>query len=75
MQYGTLTLNLTAILEERGISKNKLCKDLDISRSNLNKYCRGEFQRIDTGILCKLLYYLDVDMNELIQYHHPEETS
>ena len=30
MDYGTLTLNIERILKARGISKNQICKDLDI---------------------------------------------
>ena len=30
MNYGTLYLRIEEILEEKGISKNKICKDLDI---------------------------------------------
>ena len=35
MNYGKLELNIDRILKERGISKNQICKDLDIPRSNL----------------------------------------
>ena len=69
MNYGTLYLRIEEILEEKGISKNKICKDLDIARSNFNRYCRNDFQRIDAGLLCKLLWYLDVDICELLEYH------
>ena len=71
MEYGSLTLNIEAILKEKGISKNQICKDLDIPRSNFNRYCRDEFQRIDSGLVCKLCYYLDVDISDLISYHRP----
>ena len=42
------------LLSEENISKNKICKDLDIPRANFNRYCRDEFQRIDSGLLCNL---------------------
>ena len=38
MNYGTLELRINELLEENGISKNKICKDLDIPRSNFNRY-------------------------------------
>lgn len=68
MEYGILHLRINEILAEKGISKNRVCKDLDIPRSNFNRYCRDEFQRLDTGLICKLLAYLDVDVCELIVY-------
>lgn len=73
MDYGTLSLRIDEILKAKGISKNKICKDLDIPRTNFNKYCRNEFQRLDVGLVCKLCNYLDVDAGELIRYNPPVE--
>ena len=38
---GHLHLRIEEILDERGISKNKLCKDMDIPRTNFNRYYNG----------------------------------
>lgn len=73
MDYGTLTLNIERILKARGISKNQICKDLDIPRANFNRYCRNDFQRMDTGLICKLCWYLEIDTGELIEYRRPEK--
>ena len=72
MDYGKLTLNIERILEERGISKNRICKDLDIPRANFNRYCRDDFQRLDAGLICKLCWYLDIEVGELVEYVKPE---
>lgn len=72
MDYGILTMNIERLLEERGISKNQICKDLDIPRGNFNRYCRNDFQRMDAGLICKLCWYLKVDAGELIKYTRPE---
>lgn len=71
MNYGSLHLKIEDILKEKGISKNQICKDLDIPRSNFNRYCRDEFQRMDTALICKLCYYLDIDISELLVYFRP----
>lgn len=73
MCYGTLQFNIMKILQERGISKNQICKDLDIPRSNFNRYCRNEFQRIDVLLVCKLCSYLNIEVGELIEYLPPDE--
>lgn len=70
--FGTVTLRIEEILNEKGISKNQICKDLDLPRGNFNRYCRNDFQRIDAALLCKLCWYLDVEMSELLVYHRPE---
>lgn len=73
MNCGNLCFKLEEILKEWSISKNQLCKALDIPRSNLNRYCRNEFQRIDANLICKLCEYLDVAVGDLIQYERAEK--
>lgn len=73
MDYGKLSFNIEQILKERNISKNQICKDLEIPRSNFNRYCQNRFERIDAGLVCKLCHYLDIDVGTLITYHSPEE--
>ena len=68
MDYGVLRFHIQDILKEKNISKNKICKDLDIPRSNFNRYCRNEFQRIDAAFVCKLCSYFQVEIGTLIEY-------
>lgn len=71
MSYGKVVFHIDDILKEKGISKNQICKDLNIPRTNFNRYCRNDFQRIDTGLVCKLCHYLDIDIGELMTYERP----
>lgn len=73
MDYGKLILHIERLLAERGISKNRICKDLDIPRPNFNRYCRNDFQRIDEMLVCKLCWYLKVGVDELIEYVPPQQ--
>ena len=43
MKY--LHIRITDLLEEKGISKTRICKDLELQRGNFNRYCRDDFQR------------------------------
>ncbi len=72
MEYGILQLNIETILKEKNISKNQICKDLDIPRSNFNRYCRNDFQRIDASLVCKLCFYLNINIQDLITYIPPD---
>ena len=72
MDYGRLECNINRIITVKGISKNQICKALDISRTNLNRYCNNEFQRMDAGIICKLCNYLNVEVGDLITYIKPK---
>ena len=62
-----LHLKITELLSGKGISKNRICKDLDIPRGNFNRYCRDEFQRIDANLILKLCNYFDCKIDELIE--------
>lgn len=68
MNHGHLELRIEELLKERGISKNTICKELDIPRSNFNRYCRNEFQRLGANLICKLCDYFDCEVGELICY-------
>ena len=70
--FGAVTMRIEEVLKEKGISKNQICKDLDLPRGNFNRYCRNNFQRIDAALLCKLCWYLNVDLSELVVYHRPQ---
>ena len=59
-------MRIEELLRERGISKNQICKDLDIPRGNFNRYCRDEFQRIDANLIVKLCGYLECGIEELM---------
>lgn len=60
-------LRIMELLSENKISKNRICKDLDIPRGNFNRYCRDEFQRIDANLLIKLCIYFDCDIGTLLE--------
>ena len=72
MDYGAITLSIEKIIAAKGISKNKICRELDIPRTNFNRYCRNEFQRLDAGLLCKLCYFLEIDIGDLLKYEKPK---
>lgn len=59
-------MRINELLSERKISKNKICKDLDYPRANFNRYCRDEFQRIDTKLILNLCEYFDCDIEDLL---------
>lgn len=65
MRY--LHLRIVELLEENNISKTKICKDLDLQRGNFNRYCRGEFQRIDANLIVKLCDYFNCDISDLLE--------
>lgn len=68
MEYGHLEMRIGELLSENNISKNTICRDLDIPRSNFNRYCNDSFQRIDANLICKLCRYFNCTVGDLIVY-------
>lgn len=66
-------IRINELLDEKGISKNRICKDLDIPRPNFNRYCRDEFQRIDSNLVLKLCDYLQCELSDLLEIREEEK--
>lgn len=66
-------MRIMELLEENKISKNKICKDLELPRGNFNRYCRDEFQRIDAKLIIRLCEYFDCTIEDLIEIVEEEE--
>ena len=59
-------LRINELLEEQNISKNQICKALDLPRGNFNRYCRGEYQRLDCNLIIKLCDFFHCEIKDLI---------
>lgn len=71
MRY--LHIKIMEFLTERGISKTKICKDLDLQRGNFNRYCRDDFQRVDAALVVKLCDYFGCDVGDLFEIRENSE--
>lgn len=71
MKY--LHLRLEELLSEKGISRTKLCRELNLQRTNVNRYYRDEFQRIDANLIVRLCEYLNCDIADLLELRDSEE--
>jgi len=60
-------MRINELLKEQKISKNQICKDLDLARGNFNRYCRDDFQRIDANLVVKLCGYFHCDIKDLME--------
>lgn len=66
-------IRIVKLLDEKGISKTRICKDLDLQRGNFNKYCRDDFHRIDANLLIKLCEYFNCGISELLEIREKSE--
>lgn len=70
-----LHIRIKELLEEKGISKTKLCKDLDMQFGNFNKYYNDKFQRIDANLIIKLCDYFQCEISDLLEIQSRRDNS
>jgi excinuclease UvrABC nuclease subunit/DNA-binding Xre family transcriptional regulator len=65
-----LQCNLQRILDDKGISKNKLAAEIGERRATINDLCANkemQIRRIPASLIAKLCLHLDISMNELFE--------
>lgn len=73
LDYGYIKIKLDEILEQQGISKNKLAHRAEMQRTQLNQYCKGTVTRLDTAVLARLCNALGCQVADLLEYVPPSE--
>lgn len=71
--YGHIELRLKDMMDERGISRNQLAKRIDARFEVVNKWYKGEVEKMDLDILARICYALDCTTDELLCYIPGEE--
>ena len=66
--FGKVIFKIDQVLEEKNISKNKLEKDANLQRTQLNSYCNNKGKRVDLATLAKLCYVLDCGIEDIMEY-------
>ena len=72
-RYGAIKINLARLIEDRGISKNKLSQRAEMQRTQLNRYCNNSIARLDIDVLARLCTVLECEIGELLEFVPPEK--
>ena len=67
-RYGKIKINLAALIEESGLSKNKLSHLAEMEITQINRYCKNEVTRLDTDVLARLCTALDCRIGDLLEF-------
>ena len=73
-KHGTIRIKLREMLEETGLSKNKLSHRAEMERTQINHYCNNTITRLDTDVLARLCNTLNCTISDLLEYIPPEES-
>lgn len=66
--FGIIKIKLNDLLEENGLSKNKLAHKAEMQRSQLNAYCNNTITRLDTAVLARLCTVLECRIEDLLEF-------
>lgn len=66
--FGKIIFKIDQVLEEKNISKNKLEKEANLQRTQLNSYCNNKVKRIDLETIAKICYVLECDIKDIVEY-------
>lgn len=66
--YGKVIFKIDQVLEKKNISKNKLEKEANLQRTQLNSYCNNKVKRIDLATIAKICYVLDCKLEDIMEY-------
>ena len=67
--YGTVSIHLKELLEEKGITRYRLAKLADTRFEVVEKWCSGSVERIDSDVLARFCYILDCEIADIIKYN------
>ena len=71
-QYGTIRIKLDELLEESGMSKNKLSHRAEMQRTQINNFCKNKVTRLDTDVLARICTVFGCQISDLLEFIPPE---
>lgn len=66
--FGKIIFKIDQVWEEKNISKNKLEKEANLQRTQLNSYCNNKVKRIDLETIAKICYVLECKVEDIMDY-------
>jgi len=69
-----LHMRLEELMNERNLTKKKVCSAVDIERTNFNRYYRDEFQRIDANLILKFCEFFECEVGDLFEIREKPES-
>lgn len=66
--YGRVIFKIDQVLEEKNISKNKLEREANLQRTQINSYCNNKAKRVDLATIAKICYVLDCEIEDIMEY-------
>lgn len=67
--YGTVSIDIKSIMDEKGITRNSLARAINARFEVINKWYKGDVEKIDADILARICYVLECNPSDIIKYN------
>ncbi len=67
-QYGHIEIQLKEIMDSRQISRNALARAIDTRFEVIDKWYKGNVEKIDADILARICFVLQCEPQDIIRY-------
>ncbi len=67
-EYGNVKIKLKKIIDKKGITRSRLSKATGTRFEVVDKWYKGEVERIDADILARFCFVLDCKVEDIIEY-------
>lgn len=71
-EYGAVRLRLRELMDRRGINRNQMARRIGVRFEVVDKWYRGEVEKLDLDVLARLCFVLGCQAGELLEYRGPE---
>ena len=66
--YGRIQLRLGQMMDERGISRNRLARLVNTRYEVVDKWYKGRVEKLDLDVLARVCFVLDCRVEDVLQY-------
>ncbi|MCI9279401.1 MAG: helix-turn-helix transcriptional regulator [Bacilli bacterium] len=66
--FGKINIRLKELLNEKGVSRNKLCNMMGTNYDLITRYYNNKVSRVDLEIIAKICFVLDCSITDVLEY-------
>ncbi len=66
--YGKVTLKLAALMDARGITRNRLARLVNTRYEVVDKWYKGHVEKLDLDVLARVCFVLGCSVQDLLEY-------
>lgn len=72
-EYGRVVITLKEIMEEQGMTRNRLARLTGLVYNSINRYYQNApIASVDLDVLAKICFVMDCDIADVLRYEQPD---